>query len=235
MRESSEVLDSYLNDTLFKDETNQEFLHRLLKYEIYKKEEKSFNRRIKAAAFPQVKDLDKFDITSQNGLSSKNLKQLRELTWLESAMNLLVLGPPGVGKTYLSLGLGYDAIKRGYKAYFTRMDDLLHTLKTSEFVRSSKARIKQILDSDLVIIDDMVFLAIDKKEANLLFHLISKLYEQTSIIITSNKGPEEWGELLGEPAIATAILDRLLHRSEVINLYGNSYRLDHRESIFGKH
>ena len=176
MRESSEVLDSYLNDALFKDETNQEFLHRLLKYEIYKKEEKSFNRRIKAASFPQVKDLDKFDITSQNGLSSKNLKQLRELTWLESAMNLLVLGPPGVGKTYLSLGLGYDAIKRGYKAYFTRMDDLLHTLKTSEFVRSSKARIKQILDSDLVIIDDMVFLAIDKKEANLLFHLITIKY-----------------------------------------------------------
>lgn len=113
------------------------------------------------------------------------------------------------------------------------MNDLVYLLKTQEIARSSKTKIKRIIDADLLIIDDLMFMAMDKDEANLFFQLVNKLYGQTSIIITSNKGPEDWGELLGDPAITTAILDRLVHKCEVIHLCGDSYRLKHRESIFG--
>jgi DNA replication protein DnaC len=113
------------------------------------------------------------------------------------------------------------------------MDTLINLFKTQEISRSSKAQMKRIISSDLVIIDDLMFMAMDRNEANMFFQLINKLYGQTSIIITSNKGPEDWGELLGDPAITTAILDRIIHKSEVIHLSGDSYIIKHRETIFG--
>jgi DNA replication protein DnaC len=113
------------------------------------------------------------------------------------------------------------------------MDELIRLLKTEEISRNSRAKVKRMVSSDLVIIDDLMFMAIDRHEANLFFQLINKLYGQTSIIITSNKGPEDWGDILGDPAITTAILDRLIHKSEVIHLSGDSYRLKHRQTIFG--
>ena len=113
------------------------------------------------------------------------------------------------------------------------MHDLIHVLKTQDILRTSKSKYKRIIDSDLVIIDDLMFLAMEKNEANLFFQLINKLYGQSSIIITSNKGPEDWGELLGDPAITTAILDRIVHKCQVLNLDGESYRLKHRQTIFG--
>jgi len=137
------------------------------------------------------------------------------------------------GKSHLSLGLGLKAVHSGYKVSFTTMDDLVHVLKTEEIARSSKIKLKRIISSDLVIIDDLMFLAMNRHEGNLFFQLVNKLYGRSSIIITSNKGPEDWAELLGDPAITTAILDRLIHKSEVIHLNGDSYRLKHRQTIFG--
>jgi DNA replication protein DnaC len=138
-----------------------------------------------------------------------------------------------VGKTCLSIGLGIEAVSRGYRVTFVQMDELIRLLKTEEISRNSRAKIKRIVGSDLVIIDDLMFMAIDRHEANLFFQLINKLYGQASVIITSNKGPEDWGDILGDPAITTAILDRLIHKSEVIHLTGDSYRLKHRQTIFG--
>nr|WP_257197701.1 ATP-binding protein [Acetivibrio clariflavus] len=144
-----------------------------------------------------------------------------------------MLGPTGVGKTFLSIGIGVEAINCGYKVHFITMHDLIHILKTQEILRTSRTRYQRIVDSDLVIIDDLMFIAMEKHEANLFFQLINKLYGQSSIIITSNKGPEDWGELLGDPAITTAILDRIVHKCQVLNLDGGSYRLKHRQTIFG--
>lgn len=115
------------------------------------------------------------------------------------------------------------------------MGELVHLLKTEEYIRKSQMHLKRIRESDLVIIDDLMYMAIDQREANLFFHLVNHLYERSSIILTSNKGPEEWGELIGDQGITMAILDRLLHRVEVIQLNENdSYRLKYRTSIFGK-
>ncbi len=132
----------------------------------------------------------------------------------------------------MAIGLGIEAINKGYKVSFVTMDTLIQLLKTQEITRNAQYKVKRILHSDLVILDDLMFMAMDRQEANLFFQLINKLYGQTSIILTSNKGPEDWGELLGDPAITTAILDRILHKSEVIHLNGDSYRLKHRQTIF---
>jgi len=133
----------------------------------------------------------------------------------------------------LSISLGIEAINRGYRVSFVQMDELIHLLKTEEISRNSRAKVKRIVGSNLVIIDDLMFMAIDRYESNLFFQLINKLYGQTSIIITSNKAPQDWGDILGDPAITTAILDRLIHKSEVIHLSGDSFRLTHRQTIFG--
>jgi DNA replication protein DnaC len=211
----------------------EKFLEKVFNSELKGREEKRLENRLKWASFQQYKTLEEFDLKESQSLSERQLNQLRELTWLEQGYNLILLGPPGLGKTHLSIGLGIHAIKSGYKVYFSSMNDLIHLLKTQEILSTSRNRVKRIIESDLLIIDDLMFMAMERHEANLFFQLINKLHGQTSLIITSNKGPKDWGELLGDPAITTAILDRIVHKCEVINLCGHSYRITHRQTIFG--
>jgi DNA replication protein DnaC len=213
--------------------TYQEFLQELLTYELKRREEKNVEKRLKWARFPYYKTLNEFIIEEQVSLSTRQLNQLRELNWLEQQYNIILLGPPGAGKTFLAIGLGIDAIQKGYKVVFSTMGELVQLLKTEEYIQKSKVQLKRLREADLVIIDDLMYMAMDQREANLFFHLINHLYERSSIIITSNKGPEQWVELMGDQGITTAILDRLLHRVEVIQLNENdSWRLKHRSAIF---
>lgn len=227
-------IEEILNKSLNQSVSYEKFLENLLICETKGREEKRFERHIKQASFPEYKTLDEFDLKEQPSLSKRQFNQLRELSWIEQGYNLILLGPTGVGKTMLSIGLGIHAVNSGYKVHFITMNDLVYVLKTQEILRTSKARYNRIIECDLLIIDDLMFMAMEKHEANLIFQLINKLYGQSSIIITSNKGPEEWGELLGDPAITTAILDRIVHKCEVLNLNGDSYRLKHRQTIFDK-
>ncbi|WP_274366318.1 IS21-like element helper ATPase IstB [Paenibacillus thermotolerans] len=230
--ETAKALPDFIQQAEGEEWTYRTFLDHLLRYEQERREKKLIEKRLKWASFPFRKTLDEFDLAEQQSLSKKQFLQLREFTWLDQVYNLILLGPPGLGKTHLAIGLGIEAILQGYKVSFVSMGDLIQTLKTEEITRRSLARMKRIRESDLVIIDDLMFMAMDQSEANLFFHLINDLYNRASIILTSNKAPNEWGELLGDPAITTAILDRIIHRAEVIHLRGPSYRMRHRTTIF---
>lgn len=232
MTETSKELPAFLRKAESNSWTYQEFLRELLTYEERRREEKMIERHLKMAKFPYQKSLEEFDLKEQPSISERQLRQLRELSWLEESFNLIFLGPPGVGKTHIAIGLGLEAIQKGYRVSFISMGELIPLLKTEEYLRKSQLQMKKIRDADLVIIDDLMYMAMDQNEANLFFHLVNHLYERSSIILTSNKGPKEWGELLGDQGITTAILDRLLHRSEVLRLDGDSHRIKHRQTLF---
>ncbi len=209
-----------------------EFLHRILKQEAESRDDKSLGRRMKQAGFPEIKTIDEFDFGFQMSIDKRQVMQLMDMAWLEQAFNLIFIGPPGVGKSFLSIALGVQAVKLGYHVAFVTMDELIKLLKTETILVNSKRRLKQILASDLVIIDEVGFLPISRQEANMFFQLILNLYQKTSVVITSNKGFDEWVDFIGDPVITTAILDRLVHHSELFSLTGPSYRLEHRSTIF---
>lgn len=232
LSETAEHLSELLKKADKQDLSYTQFLLEVMSYEQRRRGEKLIERRLKWATFPTYKTLKEFSLNDQPSLTKKQFNQLSDLSWLDQVFNLIFLGPTGVGKTHLSIGLGIKAIHEGYKVTFISMGELIHVLKTEEITRKSQIRLKRLRDSNLIIIDDLMFMAMDQREANLFFHLINELYNQSSIILTSNKGPGEWGELLGDPAITAAILDRIIHRAEVIQLGGDSYRLKYRSSIF---
>ena len=233
LKNASENIAEILSFSAENSLSNEKLVEYILDQEIESRENARVEKYLRQAAFPEYKTLDEFNLKEQQTLSTKQFNQLKELSWLERGYNIVLLGPTGVGKTHLSIGLGIHAINQGYRTIFAGMSDLIYWLKTADMIKSSKTKLNRVLKSDLLIIDDIMFMAIKKQESNLFFQLINKLYGQTSIIITSNKGPAEWGELLGDQAITAAILDRIVHKCEIINLDGDSYRLAHRKTIFG--
>lgn len=208
-----------------------EFLHHIMKEELTARERRSRDRRICSAEFPYIRTPADYDYTFNNSVTKRQITQLLDLSWIESAYNIIFLGPSGVGKTHLAVTLGVQAVEQGYKVSFVTMDKLIKLLKTEEISVRARQRLRKIMTSDLVIIDEIGFQPISRQESNLFFQVISNLYEQRSVIITSNKGFEEWAELLQDPVITTAILDRLTHHSEIFNITGDSYRLKHRDTI----
>ena len=225
-----------LGDILIKAEKNdtsyQNILHEILEIEVKAKQKRAQKRRFRQSKLNPDKELKDFNFKFQKSITEKEINQLLDFEWLEQAFNLIFLGPPGVGKTHLANGIGIKAVNHGYKVKFFDLEKLIKILKTHEVVKKSRLELKRIKKCDLLIIDEIGYLPISKEEANKFFKLISKLYKQTSIIITSNKGFSEWTEILGEQEITTAILDRIMHYSEIFNLKGNSYRLECRENIF---
>lgn len=224
-------LDMVLNSTQDNEISYLDFLNHLLKCEMVFRQDKAQERRMKMAGFPFIKTVEDFDFGFQRSITRKQVNQLLDMTWIEKAYNLIFLGPPGVGKTHLAVALGMEAVKKGYKVSFTGIEDLMKHLKLETTSTRSRQKVKRIMASDMVVIDEIGFVPISRQEANLFFQLISAFYEQTALIITSNKGFEDWAELMGDPVITTAILDRIAHHSEIFNLTGDSYRLKHRDKL----
>jgi DNA replication protein DnaC len=215
-----------------KDNTSyQNILHEILEIEVKAKQKRAQSRRFRQSKLNPDKNINSFNFKFQESITEKEVNQLLDFEWLEQAFNIIFLGPPGVGKSHLANAIGIKAVNSGYKVKFFDMEHLIKILKTHEVVKKSRLELKKIRKCDLLLIDEIGYLPISKEEANKFFKLISELYEQTSLIITSNKGFSEWTEIMGEQEITTAILDRIMHYSEIFNLKGKSYRLEYRENI----
>ena len=211
-----------------------ELLKTVVETEINYRMKKDLENRIKHARLPLSYNLDLFDFTEENGIEKQQLNQLRELGWLEQNFNIILMGPSGVGKTLIAAGLCFDAVDRGYRAYFKTMDELVKTLKMKDVTRMAAAEYKRIRGAHLLVIDDIMMFPVTPQDAVLFFNLVNELHEKTSLIITTNKSPKEWADVLKDTVLTTALLDRILHRCEIIKLSGNSYRMKNRKTIFIK-
>lgn len=230
------AISQHLDQVLIEAEGSQpsylDLVKTLMTKEIDHRKAKDLERRTKRAHLPLAFDLDAYDFSTGNGLEKKQLNQLRELHWLEQNFNVILMGPSGTGKTYIAAGLCFDAVDKGFRAYFKSMEELVKILKMKEITRTAAAEYQRILKSHLLVIDDIMMFPVSKSEAVAFFNLINELHNKTSLIITTNKSPTEWTETLQDPVLTTALLDRILYRCEIIKLTGDSYRLKNRKTIF---
>lgn len=214
------------------DLSGEEYLLEVLRAERVAREERAARERLRQARLPAFKSFEEFDTDFQTGVMRKQLDLLAKLEWIDGLYNLILIGPPGTGKTHTALAIGNKAALDGYNVAFHTMDSLVHILKTREISLKSQARLRWIKKCQLLIIDELGYLPVSRGEANFFFSLISELYENTSIVLTSNKGFDGWAEILGDAVLATALLDRLTHRCQILNFSDESYRLANRKQIF---
>ncbi|MCF8302352.1 MAG: IS21-like element helper ATPase IstB [Bacteroidales bacterium] len=209
-----------------------DYTHELLAKEVEMRRRTDYQRRLKMATLPKGHDLDAYDFSVSNGITKAELKQLRELVWLEQNYNIIFMGPSGTGKTFIASGLIYEAIKQGFRAYFMTMEEVVTILKLKEVTSSALGKYNRLLKAHLIAIDDIMMFPMKKHEAVAFFNLIDYLHEKSSVIITTNKSPKQWSESLDDEVLSTALLDRLLYRCEVVKLQGRSYRMENRQTIF---
>lgn len=205
------------------------FLAEVLKAELEARSARKLKRSLSAAHFTSIKTFGEYQTGKVTGFSKNDLAAIKDLRWLDNHENLLFFGPPGLGKTHLAIATGMHAVESGYNVCFERISNLLKLLKNAEIQRTAAFRINRILKADLIIIDEIGYTPIERREANLFFNLISELYEKASVIITSNKGFDDWAEMMGDEVMTTAMLDRLLHHARIFNLDGKSFRISRKE------
>jgi DNA replication protein DnaC len=197
----------------------------VLTEEVSAKTAKNITLRTRLARFPFIKGLETFDFAYQPSLDKKPLTALATCHFIEHGENLVILGPPGVGKTHLAVGLGLKAIAQGYRVLFTTAAAMIATLTKATSEGRLEDKLKLYTVPRLLISDEIGYLPIERQGANLFFQLISRRYERGPMILTSNQSFGAWGEVFGNRVIATAILDRVLHHAITLNIRGNSYRL----------
>jgi len=192
------------------------------------------NRRLQAAMrssrLPAVKTLEDFDFSFQPSIKREQIDSLAELGFLERKENVVLLGPPGVGKTHLAIALAITAAQRGRRVYYGTLADLVSSLEQARAAGNLKHRLSVLGAPSLMVVDEIGYLPVSQTGAMLFYQLMSRRYERASTVLTSNKSFEEWGEVLGDEVMAAALIDRVLHHCHVVNIRGNSYRMrEHTE------
>jgi len=193
------------------------------------------NRRLEAAMrssrLPAVKTLADFDFSFQPSLKREQIESLHSLGFVERRENVVLLGPPGVGKTHLAISLAVAAAESGRRVYYGTLGDLIASLEEAQAAGRLAQRMKTLVFPSLLVVDEIGYLPITKTGAMLFFQLISRRYERASTVLTSNKGFEEWGEVFGDEVMAAALIDRLLHHCHIVNIRGNSFRMRHHAGL----
>lgn len=225
---ASNLLDAHLEQAVHEEQTYVQFLNELLSSEHMERKRKSLETRLKLSRLPHRKQLDDFDFSFQPSIDKRQILELATLAFAERAENVILLGPPGVGKTHLAVGLAMKALDAGMVVYYTTLVQLIEDLKKAQLAGKLDKRWKVYLRPSVLVIDEIGYTQLNREEAELLFRLVSERYEHGSIILTSNKYFSDWGELLSDAVIATALLDRLLHHAHVVNIRGQTYRLKDR-------
>jgi DNA replication protein DnaC len=201
------------------------FLSQALETEWQGRYQRGIEARLRQARLPWIKTLEQFDFDFQPSLDRRMVRELAGMSFVERSHNVIILGPPGVGKTHLAIGLGVKATEAGYSVLFLTLENLMTRLVKAFHENRLERSLQQLVYPKVLIIDEIGYLPLSQLEASLFFRLVARRYERASLIVTSNKSFLDWGETFNDPVIATAILDRLLHYSTTLNIKGESYRL----------
>ena len=218
-------LDAVCEQAAQRQEDYKTFLTQALSTEWQGRYQRGIEARLRLARFPWVKTLDQFDFDFQPSLDRKQVRELAGLSFVERGHNVIILGPPGVGKTHLAIGLAVKAVESGYSVLFLTLEALMTRLTKALNENRLERSLQQLIYPKVLIIDELGYLPLTRIEASLFFRLVARRYERASLIVTSNKSFLDWGEIFNDPILATAVLDRLLHYSTTLNIKGESYRL----------
>lgn len=229
---AAEQLGSALEGAVAKEIAPHAFLDQLLEAELASREERRIRTTLKLSNLPTGQTLENFDFAFQPAIERSRIETLATGAWVRGNETVLLQGPPGVGKTHLAISLGVKAVQLGFSVQYYRFDELMTALRADAGMPPARLKRRKYMSTALLIIDELGFQAMCREEASLFFRLITYRYGRGAILITTNKSVRDWTELLaGDEVLAAAILDRLLHRSHVLNIKGRSYRLRDLEDM----
>jgi DNA replication protein DnaC len=218
-------LDSLLDEAARREMTLREALAFICEREVARRDDRRTEMAVKIAHFPFIRDLHGFDFKAQPSLDPKQIRELATGRFIANGEAVLFLGPPGVGKTHLAVALGHEAIRQGYSVLFATAPALVAALAKAHAEGRLEERLSFFAKPKLLIVDELGYLPFEPDAAHLFYQLVARRYERGAMLITSNRSVVEWGSVFGDPVVATAILDRLLHHSHVVTIRGESYRL----------